>query len=644
MESTYINDRGTYFGVGSLGIYINGKRKYPGSSSTFTTLQQQLEDANRKIEEQAALQAERDAEASRVAAEALRSPGPDDKPPGPDGYMSEFYKSTWEILGAEFVIAVRSFFAKGFLPKGVNSTILALIPKKVSAQVMQDYRPISCCNVLYIVISKIIANRLKRVLPKFVSSNQSAFVKDRLLIENVLLATEIVLMAMQFPPMFIQWIMLCVTTASFSIQVNGELAGFFCSSRGLRQGCSLSPYLFVICIDVLSKLLDKAAADHSYGYHPRCRNLRLTHLSFADDLMLLSDGKLRSIEGITAVFEHFAKISGLTISMEKSTLYLAGDVAQRLDTVQFPFEIRKRIGSWTARYLSFVGRFNLISSSSTTLGSWVWTKLLKHRDLAKSFCKVDVGNGEQTSFWFDNWSGLGVLDEVVGGNGVLDLGIAKQSTVAEAWTHRRRQRRHRVYVFNKIEEALHLHWFSTRDTWNHIRTTSSTVSWHRGVWFGHATPKFAFCVWLAALDRISTGVRMVAWNGSAVGVCGFCQLTMETRDHLFFSCPFVSLVWSDLAKGLLKTRFSTDWSTIFAYISNPQLPLGEGFLIRYVFQAVIYAIWRERNGRRHGEKSQSAPTLIAWIDRQVRDQLLSIGLMGDKRYEETFQMWLQTRL
>ncbi|XP_010514808.1 PREDICTED: uncharacterized protein LOC104790732 [Camelina sativa] len=72
LQSTYINDRGTYFGVGSLGSYINGKRKYPGSSSTFTTLQQQLEDANRKIEEQAALQAERDAEASRVAAEALR--------------------------------------------------------------------------------------------------------------------------------------------------------------------------------------------------------------------------------------------------------------------------------------------------------------------------------------------------------------------------------------------------------------------------------------------------------------------------------------------------------------------------------------------------------------------------------------------
>ncbi|CAL9232167.1 unnamed protein product, partial [Arabidopsis halleri] len=69
MRSLVTNDRGEYFGVGSLGVYINGKRKYPGSSSSFTTLQSQLEDANRKIEEQAALQAEREAEALRVAAE-----------------------------------------------------------------------------------------------------------------------------------------------------------------------------------------------------------------------------------------------------------------------------------------------------------------------------------------------------------------------------------------------------------------------------------------------------------------------------------------------------------------------------------------------------------------------------------------------
>lgn len=81
---------------------------------------------------------------------------------------------------------------KVFLPKGVNSTIRALIPKNEEGKMMKDYRPISCCNVLYKAISKIIANRLKGILSKFITLNQSAFIKESVLMENVLLATKIV--------------------------------------------------------------------------------------------------------------------------------------------------------------------------------------------------------------------------------------------------------------------------------------------------------------------------------------------------------------------------------------------------------------------------------------------------------------------
>lgn len=86
------------------------------------------------------------------------------------------------------------------------------------------------------------------------------------------------LSAMNFPHQFIHWISLCISTPSFSVQVNGELSGYFQSKRGLRQGCSLSPYLFVIVMDVLSKLLDKAAHAQNFGYHPRCKGLSLTHV------------------------------------------------------------------------------------------------------------------------------------------------------------------------------------------------------------------------------------------------------------------------------------------------------------------------------------------------------------------------------
>lgn len=72
---------------------------------------------------------------------------PGSKSPGPDGYTMEFFKESWAVIGEDITVAFQSFFIQGFLPKGLNSTILALIPKKLEAKVMKDYRPISCCNV-----------------------------------------------------------------------------------------------------------------------------------------------------------------------------------------------------------------------------------------------------------------------------------------------------------------------------------------------------------------------------------------------------------------------------------------------------------------------------------------------------------------
>lgn len=263
---------------------------------------------------------------------------PSNKSPGPDGYSSEFFKLAWPVVGRDFTVAVQSVFKFGFLPKGLNSTILALIPKKVDSLEMKDFRPIACCNVLYKVVSKILANRLKLLLPRMISANQSAFIKGRLLMENVLLASELVkdyqkegisprcvmkvdiskafdsvqwdfffksLEAIGLPQKFIHWIKLCISTPSFSVQVNGELAGYFQSTRGLRQGCSLSPYLFVLCMNVLSHQIDKAVREKKFEFHPRCKAISLTHLCFADDLMVFAEGTKESIEGALAVFKEF---------------------------------------------------------------------------------------------------------------------------------------------------------------------------------------------------------------------------------------------------------------------------------------------------------------------------------------------------
>lgn len=224
---------------------------------------------------------------------------PNDKASGPDGFTKEFFVAAWPILGEEFIIAVQSFFLFGFMPTGINAAILSLIPKIEEAQTMKDYRPIACCNLLYKVISKVLACRLKTVLPEAIESNQSAFIKERLLVENVLLASELVngyhkttnsnrdaikfdiskafdtewsfityvLKAKGLHAQFILWIRVCISIVAFSVLVNGSLEGFFTSARGIRQGCSLLPYLYVILNNVLSKMMNKEVKAQQFGYH-----------------------------------------------------------------------------------------------------------------------------------------------------------------------------------------------------------------------------------------------------------------------------------------------------------------------------------------------------------------------------------------
>ena len=281
----------------------------------------------------------------------------EDKAPVPDGFSSGFFKAAWSVVGQEITTAVLDFFSTGKLLKQVNSTLLALIPKVHTPMTVGDFRPISCCNVLYKIIAKLLVQRLSMVLDKIISPCQGAFIPGRSIGDNIMLAQELftgynqarlpphcalkvdirkaydtvewdfllaVLQLFDFPLTFTRWIEECVTTTSFSIGLNGNPHGFFIGARGLRQGDPLSPYLFVLVMEILHMgFLQLIEQDGQFKYHWKCEPAKVFQLGFADDLLLFSRADLASINVLKMGLDRFAEWSGLRLNVQKSHVIIS---------------------------------------------------------------------------------------------------------------------------------------------------------------------------------------------------------------------------------------------------------------------------------------------------------------------------------
>jgi hypothetical protein len=292
---------------------------------------------------------------------------------------------------------------------------------------MGSYRPISCCNVIYKCFSKILANRLLLGLNEIISLNHGAFIPNRRIVENILFAQELVsdyhksqgkprctlkvdlmkaydsidwkfvlhgLVCFGAPLKFIGWIQECITSPRFSISLNSSLVGYFQGRKSLRQEDPISPYLFVVAMEILSLLLAEAATSNPrFGFHLKCHSLKLTHLCFANDLLIFSTANLHSITSIKDTLVEFEGLSGLKSNPTKSSFFCSGvrsvDKEGRLSVLQMKeglFPVRylgvplitkrlsaadcegllakftARIDSWCVKHLSFAGRLQLISS------------------------------------------------------------------------------------------------------------------------------------------------------------------------------------------------------------------------------------------------------------------------------------------
>ena len=302
-----------------------------------------------------------------------------EKSPGPDGLNFKFIKQFWHILKLDIIIFLYEFHANGIFPKGGNASFIALVPKVPDPQNLYEFRPISLIGCVYKIVAKLLANRLKRIMPDIIDERQSAFVAGRQLLHSAIIANEVVeeakrrkksclvfkadfewaydsvswdfliymMRKMGFCNKWIKWIQGCLKSASISILVNGSPTPQFSLQRGLRQGDPLAPLLFNIVAEALAGLMREAINRNIYTAFAVGKNSSpVSFLQYADDTIFFGEATIQNIKAIKAILRGFEIASSLKINFAKSSLMVFGksdqwtkEAAKYLNCISLAFHL-----------------------------------------------------------------------------------------------------------------------------------------------------------------------------------------------------------------------------------------------------------------------------------------------------------------
>ncbi|WMV25457.1 hypothetical protein MTR67_018842 [Solanum verrucosum] len=415
-----------------------------------------------------------------------------DKAPGPDGVTMAFFQHAWEIIKYEIIKALRHYHQHCHMVKSVNATFISLIPKKKGAIELRDYRPISLISSIYKITSKLLANRLKTVI-----GSQNAFVRGRQLSDATLLANEAldwkiksgepgllvkldiekvfdkvswsylltILRQMGFGERWIRWMKFSITTVKYSILVNRSPVGFFPPQRGIRHGDPISPFLFILAMEGLSKMIQKASSLHwiepiKIGRDPTSQ-ANVSHLLYADDTLIFCGAERSQVMQLNLTLFIFEAISGLHMNMQKSTIYPVNEVLNLEELADimgcnigsFPStylgiplgaqhksteiwtgvieKFEKRLATWQMQYLSFGGRVTLINSVLDSLPTYYMALLPMPSEVIEQIDKIRrdflwKGNREKHKFHLIEWEKV-TQPKYQGGLGIKNLAAHKRS-------------------------------------------------------------------------------------------------------------------------------------------------------------------------------------------------------------------------
>ncbi|XP_058192025.1 uncharacterized protein LOC131309397 [Rhododendron vialii] len=429
-----------------------------------------------------------------------------------------------------------------------------------------------------------------------------------------------VMTATEFPPLYIFWIKQCVTSAMFSVMINGQLEGFFKGENGLRQGDPISPYLFLLVMEGFYSILERKIVEGQFTYHPRFSILSLSHLVFADDLFLMAGANCLSIAVVKSSLDDFYHLSralliqSVLFSIQSywcSLFIMPPKLLKEIEAMLRDFlwtglELRssgakvswgqvctpksegglgfrplklwnkasmlrhlwaickKADTMWVKWIHSYVIKNQCFWHMNTPIdSSWTMRKLLQLRVLAQGMVKHVVGNGQNTWVWLDNWHPMGPLYKTLGEVVVFHLGQSLSAKVSS------------IIVNNSW------HWPRPR----------KRITQH----FMANTPSS----FLPNLDKDDD----VIWTPSPSGQ--FCM-------------------WSTL-KAMRPPGVKMSWTSVVWFPGRvPKCHKSfQAEIIKLSFSVVIYYLWLERNARVFGRGVKSINMLNEAITAGVRARVCS---------------------
>ncbi|XP_057418938.1 uncharacterized protein LOC130713163 [Lotus japonicus] len=401
------------------------------------------------------------------------------KAPGADGFPALFYQRFWDVIGddvAEFYLQI----LHGLVSPGIiNHTMIVLIPKVKKAVNATQFRPISLCIVLFNIVTKVIANRLKNILPDLICESQSAFVPGRMITDNALISYECFHFMKKrtngrngtMAPK------LDMSKAYDRIEWSFLSSENFVPNRGLRQGDPLSPYLFILCGEMFSALINRSIASKALSGIKIARNAPvISHLLFADDSILFGRAPVQEAECLKEILVTYERASGQVVNLDKSMLSVSRNVQQ----TSFD-ELKHLLGVKVVEsYDKYLGLPTIIDINSM-ISNFFWG-----------------GDVSQKGMHWTKWNKL-CKNKLEGGLGFRDFKAFNIALVAKNWW--------RIYSNPEalVAQVFKGVYFQSGDMWGAKKGYRPSYAWssiHKSAWVFQR----------GGLWRIGNGKRINLWT------------------------------------------------------------------------------------------------------------------------------------